>query len=56
MTPPPAGRARIDPKIVAAAYLAGSKLDELALPYEVSTSTIKRVLRNHGTKKYRCAS
>ena len=46
------GRAELNPCTGATAYLAGSTLDELALHHEVSTSTIKRVVRGSGTRKY----
>lgn len=47
------GRAAIDPDNLAASYLTGSTLVELAECHGVSASTIKRVLRELGTRKYR---
>jgi hypothetical protein len=49
-SPSPTVRAKIDSSTVAASYSAGSTLVELARSYGVSASTIKRVLRERGTR------
>ena len=48
------GRA-IDPSALAASYLTGATLIDLAARYGVSESTIKRALRQHGVREYRSA-
>ena len=50
--PTAAARAKVDPRVVATTYLGGSTLIELADLYGVSASTIKRVLRDEGARKY----
>ena len=52
-TPPVADRRPIDPAALGLAYLAGSTLAELSKRHRVSESTIKRLLRELGTRKHR---
>jgi hypothetical protein len=49
---PTAGRVEVDPPAVVASYLGGSRLIDVAEEHGVSTSTIKRILRNEGARKY----
>lgn len=48
-------RRAIDPGVLAASYLAGAMLIDLATRYAVSESTIKRTLRQQGVRKHRPA-
>lgn len=42
-----------DIKILVRSYLAGSTIRELAQQYGISTTSVKRVLREHGARKLR---
>ncbi len=55
-SPPMTGRAKVDPPAVVASYLSGSRLIDLAEEHGVSASTIKRVLRDEGARKYQRTS